>query len=117
MTNIKCIVVRIAGPRLELRMALVEEEKGRVTLPGLARGMVTLQMVQEVTRRAASGNADSRTVSGEMSAKSDQVCTLRRWLWSLLGCKLCSESGGMDGKKEDYLYRVQEARLYTAMPW
>lgn len=59
-------------------MTMMGEEKGRVTLPGLLRDMVTFQMVQEVTHRASSGNGDSLTVSREMSAKPDQVCTFRR---------------------------------------
>jgi hypothetical protein len=79
MTNIKCIVERRAvWPRVELKMTMMEEERGRLTLPGLVRDMVTFQMVREVTRTASSGNGDSLIVSREVSAKPDQVGTLRR---------------------------------------
>lgn len=36
---------RAVPPRIELRVAIMEEEKGRPTLLGLARDMVTFQMV------------------------------------------------------------------------
>lgn len=36
---------RAAWPRIELKMAIMEKGKGRPTLLGLARDMVTFQMV------------------------------------------------------------------------
>lgn len=49
-----------------MKMAMMEEEKGRPTLPGLVRGMVTFQMVQEVAHRASGGDGGSQAVSREM---------------------------------------------------
>lgn len=72
MINIKCIVERrVVWFRVELKMIMMEEERGRLILLGFVRDMVIFQMVREVIRIVFSGNGDLFIVSREVLVKFD----------------------------------------------